>query len=507
MAASAAATAAFEYIVIGAGSGGIASARRAAQAGMKVALIERSRLGGTCVNVGCVPKKVMWHAAELRGAFKLAHHYGMPSAAAPPLDMPALKAARDAYIARLNGIYRDNALSNGITIISGDARFLTASSVVVKGADAVEQVVTAPHILIATGGAPVVPDVPGAELGITSDGFFDLQAVPRRVGVIGGGYIAVEMSGILNALGASTSLLVRGGILRGFDDAIRASVRAHMVADGIRFLDDVHITKLEARGEGDGRTLWVHTHDTVHGDAQHGPFDTVLFATGRAPVSRALSLPSDVQLDEHGHVVVDEFQNSTVPGVYAVGDACVIKPRSGTAPAKRWHLTPVAIAAGRLLADRLFRNMPRARLEYENVPSVVFSHPPVGAVGLTQMEAEAQYTPDRVKVFRASFTPLVYGIMDVPAKDKPKTVMLLVCVREGDAPPAGAPPGADNDTLRVVGLHVHGEGADEMLQAFAIAVKMRATKADFDAAVAIHPTAAEEFVTMAPWMPPPPSAT
>jgi len=445
----------YDYLVIGAGSGGMASARRAARYGAKVALIERGRLGGTCVNVGCVPKKVMWNAAECAEWLKDAADYGF-QVGATQLDWATLKRARDEYVARLNGVYERNVELEGITLLRGAARFVAPDTLQVEG----EQLF-AKAILIATGGRPNVPMLPGAELGVTSDGFFELESRPRRVAVVGAGYIAVELAGVFSALRSDVTLFLRGGrLLSGFDDMLSSTLASEMSAAGISLMA-AHELKSVTRG-ADG-TLSV---EALHGK-HHTGFDALIWATGRIANSDDLGLDNiGVRLGAKNEVLVDDFQATNVAGVYAVGDVT-----------GRKQLTPVAIAAGRYLADRLFGGKPDAKLDYDGIASVVFSHPPIGTVGLTEAEARELYG-DEVKIYGTRFTNMRFGI----TQRKPKTAMKLVCVGPQE---------------KVVGLHCIGAGSDELMQGFAVALKMGATKADFDRTVAIHPTAAEELVTLA----------
>ncbi|XP_004408341.1 PREDICTED: glutathione reductase, mitochondrial isoform X4 [Odobenus rosmarus divergens] len=378
-------SASYDYLVIGGGSGGLASARRAAELGARAAVVESHKLGGTCVNVGCVPKKVMWNTA-VHSEFMHDHvDYGFQSCESK-FNWRVIKEKRDAYVSRLNTIYQNNLTKSHIEIIHGHAAFTCdpEPTVEVNG-----NKYTAPHILIATGGVPSRPQesqIPGACLGITSDGFFQLEELPGRSVIVGAGYIAVEIAGILSALGSKTSLMIR--------------------------------------------------HD------------------------------KGIQTDDKGHIIVDEFQNTSVKGVYAVGDVC------GKA-----LLTPVAIAAGRKLAHRLFECKEDSKLDYDNIPTVVFSHPPIGTVGLTEDEAIYKYGKENVKTYSTTFTPMYHAV----TKRKTKCVMKMVCATAEE---------------KVVGIHMQGIGCDEMLQGFAVAVKMGATKADFDNTVAIHPTSSEELVTL-----------
>lgn len=444
----------YDLVCIGGGSGGLAAAQRAHEYGAKAAIIESGRLGGTCVNVGCVPKKVMWNAAQLAHGLHEARDYGFAVDTAGH-DWAALKAGRDAYVQRLNGIYAGNLERKGIHWLRGRGRFLDAHTLEVAG-----RRVTARHVVVATGGYPARPQIPGAELGIDSDGFFALEQCPRHVAIVGSGYIAVEIAGVLASLGAKVSLFVRHDrVLRHFDCSIAEALMAQMRADGLEIITQASPAAVAADADG-GKTLVVEDGRRFAG------FDTVLWAIGRAPAVEGLGLTAaGVTQDAQGHVPVDEWQATNVPGIWAIGDV------TGRAP-----LTPVAIAAGRRLADREFGGMAGRKLDYQGIATVVFSHPPIGTVGLTEAEARLQHG-DAVKVYRSTFVPMYYAL----GTRKPKALMKLVCVGPEE---------------RVIGLHVIGQGADEMTQGFAVAMKMGATKRDFDDTVAIHPTAAEEFVTM-----------
>lgn len=442
----------YDYIAIGGGSGGVATARRAAEYGARALVVEANRLGGTCVNVGCVPKKVMWYAAGIAQAMRDAAGYGF-SVGDTRFDWNTLKSRRDAYIARLNGIYANMLEKAGVDVVRGFARFVDARTIEVNG-----ERFSAPHIVIATGGRPLVPDIPGAELGIDSDGFFALEQQPRRVAVVGGGYIAVELAGVFNALGSEVSMLVRGPhLLRPFDALLREELMAQMQEDGVRLN---FATEVRSVTRGTDGTLRVACSS---GKALE--VDALVWATGRRANTDALDLAAaGLTADAHGVIATDAFQNTVVPGIYAIGDIT-----------GRAELTPVAIAAGRRLAARLFLNQADSKLDYDTIPTVIFSHPPIGTVGLTEDEARARLTA--VKVYTTRFTGMYHALTE----HRPKTAMKLVCA------------GAEE---RIVGAHVIGEGADEMLQGFAVAVKMGARKTDFDDTIAIHPTSAEEFVTM-----------
>ncbi len=445
-------TSKFDLLVVGGGSGGLAVAQRAAEHGARVAVIESHRLGGTCVNVGCVPKKIMWNAAGLAQAVTDAAEYGFRVENAG-LDWEVLKRKRDEFVARLNGIYERNLVNRNVTLLRGHAQFVDWSTVVVN-----DQRVSAAHVVIATGGYPKVPEVPGAELGITSDGYFALERRPDHVALIGSGYIAAELAGTLRGLGSQVTIVTRAdGILREFDPLIREHLTRSVQDDGIEIVDHTTPTALTKSG----RRLVLQD-----GPRRVGEFDCVLWAIGRQPRTLGMGIETTgVALGQEGEIRTDTWQNTNVPGVYAIGDVT-----------GRVSLTPVAIAAGRRLADRLFGGQPERRLDYELIPSVVFSHPPVGMVGLTEPQAKERHG-DAVRVFTSVFVPLFHA----PTTAKPRTAMKLVTV------------GAEQ---RIVGCHVVGPGADEMLQGFAIAIRMGATKQDFDDTVAIHPTSAEEMVTM-----------
>lgn len=444
----------YDYLVIGGGSGGLASARRAAKHGAKVAIVEGAPLGGTCVNVGCVPKKVMWNTAHIAEMLHDAPDYGF-SLERGGFDWASVKKKRDAYVQRLNDIYARNLKLDEIQHVEGWARFVEPGVVDVGG-----RKLAGEHVLIATGGRPRIPSLPGAEHGITSDGFFELAEQPNRVSVVGAGYIAVELAGIFSALGSQVTLLLRNEVfLRSFDAMLREALMEEMQAAGVNIVTCVHADSLHRESDG---SVCFHSADGPVGE----PADQLIWAVGREPNTRDLGLEeAGVLLDDGANVIVDEFQNTNVRGHYAVGDVT-----------GKYQLTPVAIAAGRRLADRVFGGESEARLEYENIPSVVFSHPPIGTVGLTEDEARETYG-DEVKVYSTRFGNMYHALTE----RKSKTAMKLVCVGPRE---------------KVVGIHVIGMGADEMIQGFAVAVRMGATKADLDRTVAIHPTAAEELVTM-----------
>lgn len=447
---------AWDYVVVGGGSGGLASARRAAKHGARVVLVDPGPLGGTCVNVGCVPKKIMFNAAACAERLIEARDYGF-ELEVRGLNFAQLKARRDAYVQRLNGIYAHNLDKDGILHLQGWAKITGPNEVRVG-----EQELKARHILIATGGHARRPPLPGAELGGTSDDFFALQALPKRVVLVGAGYIAVELAGILRSLGSEVTLLVRGTeLLRAFDKLLRDVLKEELAGSGVKIVTECALTELKRTGEGLSLSGVV-----ANGASERWEADTVLFAVGRAPNTEGLGVESaGVTLDPEGHVQVDQYQTTSCPTIHAVGDV-----------AGNVSLTPVAIAAGRRLADRLFGGQAEAKLDYANIPTVVFSHPPIGTVGLTEEEARREFG-DSVKCYQTRFTNIYYAVTE----RRPPTAMKLVTV------------GIEE---RVVGVHVIGLGADEMIQGFAVAVKMGAKKSDFDNTVAIHPTAAEELVTL-----------
>mmetsp|Transcript_33578 Transcript_33578/g.48949 ORF Transcript_33578/g.48949 Transcript_33578/m.48949 type:complete len:496 (-) Transcript_33578:414-1901(-) len=459
----------YDLLVIGGGSGGSGAAKRAVSHGAKVAIIESARPGGTCVNVGCVPKKVMWSAATIADTLKHdVEHYGFPSLgdAVPKLDWAKLKKARDGYIKRLNGIYSNGWKNAGIDLIEGYGAFKDANTVVVtKGDESWE--LTADKIVIATGGRPSLPPTDGLEHCIDSDGFFDMEELPKVVVVVGAGYIAVELAGVLNSLGSEVHLVVRKGkALRTFDPAISDGLDAEMIKAGIHIHRNTNGVK-KVQIQNGKKTVTTESGDIIYGA------DVVLMAPGRVPNVENLNLDKvGVKLGRK-YIDVDEYSNTSVPNIYALGDVCGVV-----------ELTPMAIAAGRRLSDRLFGGIENAKVSYENVPTVVFSHPTIGTCGITEPQAIEKYGEENIKVYNSKFANLYYGIFDVEKADKPKTIMKLITAGEDE---------------KVVGIHVLGMGSDEMMQGFGVAMKMGCTKADLDSCIAIHPTASEELVTMGAW--------
>ncbi|QIQ21075.1 glutathione-disulfide reductase [Zophobihabitans entericus] len=445
----------YDYISIGGGSGGIASINRAASYGKKCAIVEAKLLGGTCVNVGCVPKKIMWYAAQVSEAIKnYGPDYGFDTTI-NNFNWQKLLESRSAYIDRVHQSYDRVLTNNNVDVIQGYAKFVNKNTIEVNG-----EHYTADHILIAVGGKPVIPDVPGAEYGITSDGFFELQALPKRVAVVGAGYIACEIAGVLHSLGAETHQFVRKETpIRTFDPLLIDTLVEIIKAEGQHLHN--HSTPKSVEKNSDG-SLTLHLEN-----GEHYTVDCLIWAIGREPATAGLNLASaGIIPNKYGFIAVDKYQNTDVPGIYSVGD-----------DTEAAALTPVAVAAGRRLAERLFNNKPDEHLDYSNIPTVVFTHPPIGTVGLTEPEAIKAYGKENLKVYQSTFTAMYTAV----TKHRQPCRMKLVCV---------------GPEQKIVGIHGIGYGMDEILQGFAVALKMGATKQDFDNTIAIHPTAAEEFVTM-----------
>ncbi len=443
----------FDLIAIGGGSGGLAAAEKAAQAGKKVALIETARIGGTCVNAGCVPKKIMWYAAQLSHAVDDAYDFGIP-ASRGKTDWTKLVTAREQYIRDINQYWDSYVLDSGITRIQGHARFVSTNQIEVNN-----NVYSANHIVIATGGQPVIPNVPGTELAISSEGFFELEALPQNVAIIGSGYIGVELSGVLQALGSQVTLIgLDDKILKNFDPMISEMLYTEMLQQDIVIKTEFQVSSLEKNQHG----LVIHSTE----DEILEGFDVIIWAVGRRPNTRELGLDAaGVYCQADGTIATDAFQNTNVAGIYAIGDV------TGKSP-----LTPVAVAAGRKLADRLFNQIADSKVDYDNIPSVVFAHPAIATIGLTENEAIELYG-DTVTVYKSEFTAMRHALNNTAKR----TAMKLVCAGENE---------------KIVGIHIIGDNADEMLQGFAVAVKMGATKSDLDNTIAIHPSSAEELVTM-----------
>jgi len=458
----------YDAVFIGGGSGGVAGSRRAASYGKKIALIEVSdHTGGTCVNVGCVPKKIMWHAADIADKIRHAKDYQFLGTSEPQFNWKTFKPQRDAYIRRLNSIYDNNLAKDGVDFYHGFATIVSPTEVEVTQPDGSKLTFKTDHIVVATGGHPTVPSeeqIPGASLGISSDGFFDLEDQPKRVAVVGAGYIAVELAGVLHTLGSEVHMFIRGEtILRNFDVTIQETLTSWMEKTGIVFHKGHQVTKVEGVK---GQPLTVTSDKGVKVEV-----DCILWAIGRHANTQGLGLERlGVELNKKGDVVTNEYQESKVKGIYAVGDV------SGRA-----LLTPVAIAAGRRLSNRLFgpAQFKNDKLDYENIPTVVFAHPTIGTVGLTEGQAREKYGSENVKIYKSSFRALYFSM--ISEEHKEPSVHKLICVGPEE---------------KVVGVHIIGLGSDEIMQGFGVAVKMGATKQDLDDTVAIHPTSGEELVTL-----------
>ena len=443
----------FDLIVLGAGSGGLSVAQHAARLGARVALFDPDALGGTCVNRGCVPKKAMWFAAQMADMHRLAADFGFETTPMR-LDWARFRRLRDQYIAGIRNRYETRLHVAGIRVITEAAHLLSVDTV----ATATGLRASAPRIVIATGAHPRRLDIPGFELGMLSDDIFALESAPQHIAVVGGGYVAVEFACVLRALGCKVDLLVREGLLTGFDVELVEVLSVQMQAHGIRVVRNKRVTA--ARGQPGAIML-----ETADG-AEYGAYDALLWAIGRVPNSAGIGLEEiGVACDELGHVLVDAYQNTSVQGICAVGDVT-----------DRKALTPVAVAAGRALADRLIGGHPDAKFDDSAIPSVVFAEPPLGMVGLTEQQARARHG-DAVSAHSGRYTPLQWMV----AGRSEQSVVKLVCV---------------GDDRKVVGIHVLGPGSDELLQGFAVALQKGLYWHDLKAAIAIHPTAAEELLLL-----------
>ncbi len=438
----------YDIIAIGAGSGGLSAVERASEYGKKCALIEEKTIGGTCVNVGCVPKKVMWFAANTATHIKNANSFGF-DIDIKDFSWGRLINKRDNYINGINKWYEGHLEKLGIDYLQGFGKLIDKNTVSVDGKQ-----YTAEHIVIATGGEPTVPNIDGAENCITSDGFFTLDILPKKVAIIGGGYIGVEIAGLLNSLGSRVEIFIRSEkLLNGFDPIIQDTLEKDYLANGIQINKNIKLNKFS-------KDLTIHTDKS-----DYSGFDKIILAVGRKPLTNNLGLENaEVKVDNKGFIPIDKFQTTNIANIFAVGDVT-----------GQIALTPVAIAAGRRLSDRLFNNMDNRYLEYKNIPTVVFSHPPIGTIGLT--EAEANNIFDKVKVYKSKFTPMSDALLE----NKTTTAIKLICEGEDEV---------------IVGCHIIGHGADEMLQGFAVAMKIGANKSQFDDTIAIHPTSSEELVTL-----------
>ncbi|OEJ67615.1 glutathione-disulfide reductase [Magnetovibrio blakemorei] len=439
----------YNLITIGAGSGGVRASRMAARTGARVAIVEESRVGGTCVMRGCVPKKLLVFGSNFATSFADARGYGW-DVGEPTFDWGILINNKNTELNRLEGIYQRILRENNVTLLDGRGTVTGPHSVEVAG-----KTYTAERILISTGGWPHLPDVPGIEHAITSNEALDLAEFPKRIVIVGGGYIAVEFAGLFNALGADVSLVIRAGnILRGFDEDIRTTLADEMEKQGITIHRECVVRSIEK--EDDGYSVRLHGTETISSDQ-------VFYATGRTPNTKGLGLEEvGVELTDNGSVKVDEYFQTAVPSIFALGDVI-----------SRIELTPVAINEGMAFVATQFQGRPTP-MNYENVPAAVFSQPPVGTVGL--MEAQARERGP-VDIYMSRFRPMKHTLTGRDAH----AMMKLIVKR---------------DSQRVVGCHMVGDDAPEIIQGFAVALKCGATKAQFDATVGIHPTAAEEFVTM-----------
>ncbi|MBQ0753327.1 MAG: glutathione-disulfide reductase [Gammaproteobacteria bacterium] len=444
----------FDLVVIGAGSGGVRAARIAATLGARVAIIEGRFFGGTCVNVGCVPKKMFAYASEFTAMAELAENYGF-TAQVGAVNWPQLRGNKDKEISRLNGIYEQLLDGAGVSIFRGYGQVTANNTVTVN-----DQSLVAKHIIVATGGQPFMPDIPGAEHALLSDDLFVLPVLPKTAVVVGGGYIACEFASILNGLGVQVEQVYRGELfLRGFDDDIRQHVATSMAADGVALRFNTDVTAIEK--DGSGKTIRLSDNSAIR-------VDEVFYATGRVPKVSNLFSGVDVATKANGAIMVNDQFETNVPGVYAIGDVI-----------DRVQLTPVALAEGMWLANHLFGDASAQTsaqsVDYANIPTAVFSHPNIATIGLSQTEALDKHSV--IRVYRSTFRPLRYTLGDI----QQRTMMKLI---------------VDDASDRVVGLHMAGEEAAEIVQGFAVAVRMGATKADFDRTIGIHPTSAEEFVTL-----------
>lgn len=463
----------YNYLVIGGGSGGVATARRAASYGVKTLLIEGKALGGTCVNVGCVPKKVMWSAAVKALQLQQAQHYGfdVDPSLSKTFNWSAFKEKRDAYVERLNGIYGRNLDKEGVEYVFGWAKFVDQNTVEVDLRDGGKATYTADKIVIGAGGRPIHPKgVKGAEHGTDSNGFFRLDYQPKKVAVIGAGYIGIEIAGMFNALGSETHLFIRGNtVLRAFDPLIQNTVTDNYEKHGMNVHKGMNIHSIEKLDNG---KLQINYEDKSSDGPTTVEVEEVIWAIGRESVVYDMDLDNaGIDVNDHGKIKTDEYQNTNVPHIYSLGDITD----------NHFELTPVAIAAGRKLSSRLFgpEEYHDLKQEYENIPSVVFAHPEAGSIGLTEPQAKHKYGEENIKIYQSKFVAMYYA--PFPQEEKEPSIYKLICAGKEE---------------KVVGLHMVGDESSEILQGFGVAIRMGATKADFDNCVAIHPTAAEELVTM-----------
>ncbi|CAD2093492.1 glutathione reductase, putative [Plasmodium vinckei lentum] len=494
----------YDLIVIGGGSGGMAAARRAARNKAKVALVEKSYLGGTCVNVGCVPKKIMFNAASIHDILQNSRHYGFDTRFT--FNLPQLVERRDKYIRRLNDIYRNNLKNDNVEVYEGTASLLSERKVLIKSKNATgnddknNEIIEGKNILIAVGNAPVFPPVKGVEHTISSDEFFDIKEA-KRIGIIGSGYIAVELINVIKRLGIESYIFARGKrLLRKFDESIVNELENDMKKNNINIITMANVEEIEKVHD---KNLTIYLND----GRKFENLDYVIYCVGRSPNTKNLNLEKLNITTKNDYIIVDDNQRTNLKNVFAVGDCCMVKKgkeledlnllklyneqvylnnkKNDTGDSfYNVQLTPVAINAGRLLADRMFLNKTR-KTNYSLIPTVIFSHPPIGTIGLSEEEAINTYGKENVKIYESKFTNLFFSVYDMDPSQKEKTYIKLVCVGKEEL---------------IKGLHIIGLNADEIIQGFAVALKMNATKKDFDETIPIHPTAAEEFVTLHPWM-------
>ena len=443
----------FDYIVIGGGSGGVASANRAAMHGARVLLVEKARMGGTCVNVGCVPKKIMWTAAHLNHCYHELSFYGFENLSSPKFNWSTLKKNRDEYITRLNKLYFENLENNKVNVLQGNAKFINKNTIIVD-----QKKYVGKKILIAVGGRPLTPNIPGASYGINSNDFFELEKQPKKIGIVGSGYIAIEFAGLLNGLGSDISLFIRSKkILKNFDELISDQIKKFLLDSGVKIIENSNIKEITSSGDS----------KVIKTEQAKFQFDEVIFAIGRTPNTDTIDIETTgIKLPNSGIVNVDKFQETEIKDIFALGDIV-----------GKYELTPVAIAAGRRLSDRLFDEKKDAHLKYENIPTVLFSHPTAGTIGLTEKQAIQKYGAENIRVFESSFNPMFYAF----SNNKITSFIKLIVKAVDDI---------------VIGLHIVGDASDEILQGFAVAINMGAKKSDFDLTIAIHPTIAEEIVTL-----------
>ncbi|CAD5124317.1 DgyrCDS12604 [Dimorphilus gyrociliatus] len=445
----------YDLLVLGGGSGGLAAARRAAEFGASAVIFDGAYVGGTCVNVGCVPKKVTYYAANhadfIRNNLDYGFHVEYKS-----FDFATFKKKRDDYIKRLHSIYFSNLNKANVDWVNAYGSITPDGSIQADG-----KIYKGKHIIIATGSTPILPtNIPGYDLGMTSDGFFEMEELPKKSVIVGAGYIGVELAGMLHGLGTDATLVIRKDrVLRNFDGDLSREVTASLETEGVNLKRNSQVAEVVK----DGNKLKI----TLDDNSTIDQVDNLIWAVGRRPNSEKLNLESvGIKTDKIGNIVVDEFQNTSVPNFYSIGDVC------GHA-----QLTPVAIAAGRKLAHRIFNGEKNSKLDYSAIPTVVFSHPPSGTIGPSEEEVRSLYQEDQIKIYKTAFTPMYNAL----TTHKTRTFMKLICIGKDE---------------RVIGLHMIGHGCDEILQGFGVAIKMGATKKQFDSCVAIHPTSAEELVTM-----------